>query len=104
MFYDQVRFNEFLNSIPEINPKTLALRLKELEKDGLIVRKVNNTTPVRVEYRLTGKGWALKSVIAAMADFSMTQCAKTVFADGKPHTLNSVNDSHPIMVFSNRRQ
>ena len=37
MLYDkQKRFNEFLNSIEEINPKTLSIRLKEMEKDGLI--------------------------------------------------------------------
>ena len=32
IFLKQKRFNEFLNSIEEINPKTLSIRLKELER------------------------------------------------------------------------
>ena len=32
------RFNEFLNTIEDINPKTLSIRLKEMEGDGLITR------------------------------------------------------------------
>ena len=36
IFLNQKRFNEFLNSIEEINPKTLSIRLRELEKDRLI--------------------------------------------------------------------
>ena len=46
IFLKQKRFNEFLNSIEEINPKTLSIRLKELEKDRLIKREVFNETPV----------------------------------------------------------
>jgi DNA-binding HxlR family transcriptional regulator len=36
------RFNEFLNTIEEINPKTLSIRLKEMEGDCLITLKVYN--------------------------------------------------------------
>ena len=52
IFLKQKRFNEFLNSIEEINPKTLSIRLKELEKHRLIKREVFNETPVRIEYIL----------------------------------------------------
>ncbi len=56
IFLKQKRFNEFLNSIEEINPKTLSIRLKELEKDRLIKREVFNETPVRIEVLSYRKG------------------------------------------------
>ena len=56
IFLKQKRFNEFLNSIEEINPKTLSIRLKELEKDRLIKREVFNETPVRIRVLSYRKG------------------------------------------------
>ena len=41
IYVKQKRFNEFLNSIEEINPKTLSIRLKEMENDGIIRRQVS---------------------------------------------------------------
>ena len=40
IYNNQRRFNEFLNTIEEINPKTLSIRLKEMEKDGIIERQI----------------------------------------------------------------
>jgi DNA-binding HxlR family transcriptional regulator len=40
MMSNQARFNQFVESIEGINPKTLSTRLKEMEKDGLIHRKI----------------------------------------------------------------
>jgi DNA-binding HxlR family transcriptional regulator len=87
MMKNQTRFNQFLNSIEGINPKILSARLKEMEKSGLIKRKVYSETPVKVEYFLTEKGKALKSMLDQMASFSMQYCAKDIFKDGKPRTL-----------------
>ena len=88
MMRDKTGSNQFLNSIGGINPKILSARLKEMEKSGLIRRKVYSTeTPVRVGYFLTEKGSALKSILNQMAVFSMWHCAKEVFKDRKPTTL-----------------
>ena len=88
MMRDKTRFNQFLDSIEGINPKILSARLKEMEKSGLIRRKEYSTeTPVRVGYFLTEKGSALKSILDQMAIFSMRHCAKEVFKDRKPRTL-----------------
>src|ERR687890_54364 len=57
------RFNEFLNSIEDINPKTLSIRLKEMENDGIIKRQVYNETPIRIEYCLTQKGKELQPIL-----------------------------------------
>jgi DNA-binding HxlR family transcriptional regulator len=87
---NQSRFNQFLASIEGINPKTLSIRLKEMEKSGLIKRKVFNETPIRIEYSITEKGMALKPIIMQMAAFSMKYCSCDVFKDGKPRTIEQV--------------
>ena len=79
---DHKRFNQFLE-IEEINAKILSARLKEMEKDGLIERKVYPDTPVRIEYIITEKGRALEPILNQMSAFSMKYCAKDVFKDGK---------------------
>jgi DNA-binding HxlR family transcriptional regulator len=86
---DHKRFNQFLE-IEEINAKILSARLKEMEKDGLIERKVYPDTPIRVEYTITEKGRALEPILDQMSAFSMKYCAKDVFKDGKPRKLGQV--------------
>jgi DNA-binding HxlR family transcriptional regulator len=91
----QNRFNQFLDSIEGINPKTLSARLREMEKNGVIERSVFSGTPVRIEYSITKKGIALKPVLDQMAAFSMQYCAKEVFKDGKPRTYKQVFEKPP---------
>ena len=82
---NQNRFNQLLNSIEESNPKTLSSRLKEMEKMGLIKRKVYyNQSPVKIEYYPTEKGLALQPILDMMAAYSMKYCSKDVFKDSKP--------------------
>ena len=90
IFLKQKRFNEFLNSIEEINPKTLSIRLKELEKDRLIKREVFNETPVRIEYYLTEKGKALQPILEQMALFSMKYCCEQVFENPDPIKIDKI--------------
>jgi DNA-binding HxlR family transcriptional regulator len=89
MHYGQTRFNQFLK-IKDINAKILSARLKEMEKDGLIKRQVFHETPVRIEYSLTKKGKALEPILNEMAAFSMQNCAKDVFKDGKVRKIEEV--------------
>ena len=84
------RFNEFLRTVENINPKTLALRLKELEETNLIERTVYDETPIRIEYTLTKKGKDLQGIIDQMAAFSMKHYPKTVFKDGKSRNYKQV--------------
>ena len=88
MMQKKTRFNQFVDHIEGVNPKILSARLKEMEQTGLIKRKVYSyEMPVRVEYFLTEKGRALKSILDQMASFSMQYCAKDVFNDAKPRVL-----------------
>lgn len=94
----QNRFNQFLDSIEGINPKTLSARLREMEKNGIIERRIIPGNPVRIEYSITKKGVALKPVLDQMAAFSMQYCAKEVFKDGKPRTYKQVFEKPPEIL------
>ncbi|MBI5698033.1 MAG: helix-turn-helix transcriptional regulator [Thaumarchaeota archaeon] len=61
---EPVRYKQFRQTLKGISSKTLATRLKELEKSGILQRQSFNEIPPRVEYRLTNKGQDLvKSMI-----------------------------------------
>lgn len=87
ILYHHTRFNELLDSIEEINSKTLSLRLREMEQDGLITRHVYPEMPLRVEYTLTEKGNNLKPILEQMGEFSTRYCATDVFKDKKPRSF-----------------
>ena len=61
------RFNELAETIPGLSSRMLSERLKELEAEGVVVRSVEPTVPVRVEYHLTEKGRSLGSVVEAVS-------------------------------------
>lgn len=63
---DVQHFNEIKCAIPDLSPRMLSERLKELEAEGIITRHVIPTTPVRTEYELTEKGRELAPVIASI--------------------------------------
>lgn len=63
------RFNELKRTIPRITQRMLTTQLRELERDGLIVRKVFAEVPPRVEYSLTKKGRSLDSILKALLDW-----------------------------------
>ena len=65
-----IRFNEFKQAVGEIPPRTLALRLVELEDAGMLVRHVIDARPPRVEYRLTDEGLRLKVVVDAVVRYA----------------------------------
>ena len=56
---EPVRYKQFRQALKGISSKTLASRLKELEKGGILERRAYSEIPPRVEYRLTGKGQEL---------------------------------------------
>lgn len=56
---EPVRYKHFRQALKGISSKTLASRLKELEKGGILERRAYSEIPPRVEYRLTRKGQEL---------------------------------------------
>lgn len=61
-----MRFGEIRKCLHDISPKTLTIRLRELEQNGIVTRKVHPTIPPAVEYTLTEKGWDLIKMIEEM--------------------------------------
>ena len=57
----QNRFSDIEEAITNMSARMLTERFKELEKAGIILRKVYPETPVRIEYELTEKGRELQS-------------------------------------------
>lgn len=64
------RFSDILGTVPELSDRLLSERLKELESEGIVLRTVLPSTPVRIEYRLTEKGQALGSVVSVVAEWA----------------------------------
>jgi DNA-binding HxlR family transcriptional regulator len=67
-----VRFNEFQQALGGIPPATLAQRLADLEEAGVLERKVIDSRPPLVEYRLTPRGHQLRSLMTELARFAQT--------------------------------
>jgi DNA-binding HxlR family transcriptional regulator len=63
------RFCELERSLAGISPRTLSLRLRDLEAEGVVERRTYPEVPPRVEYALTEKGEALLPIIEVMRDF-----------------------------------
>ena len=61
------RFNEFRQAIGGIPPRTLSERLRELERAGLLERRIVPATPPHVEYRLTRSGRELAALVDALS-------------------------------------
>jgi DNA-binding HxlR family transcriptional regulator len=62
--------------IPQASGKVLTAQLRELERDGIIRRKIFPTVPPKVEYSLTVLGESLRPVLKALADWGQTHVRK----------------------------
>ena len=71
------RFSELKKHIPEITEKMLSIQLKQLEKDGIVSRKVFPEVPPRVEYVLTEEGKSLIPLLEEMALWGRNKGTKT---------------------------
>ena len=64
------RFTEITDAIPGLSDRMLSERLKELEAEGLVARRVIPDMPVRIDYALTEKGLDLSETIAAISGWA----------------------------------
>ena len=75
----KARFCELERSLTGISPRTLSLRLRALEEEGIVERHTFPEVPPRVEYALTAKGQALLPIIEGMRTYGEqwlgAQCA-----------------------------
>jgi DNA-binding HxlR family transcriptional regulator len=68
---EPARFNELKRRTEPISATSLTERLSELERQGIVQRKVIPTSPVRVEYSLTKKGWELHAILGEFAEWAV---------------------------------
>src|SRR3954463_16632152 len=61
-----LHFSGIRHLVPELSDRLLSERLKELEAEGVVERRVLDGSPVRVEYSLTEKGEALEPAVRAL--------------------------------------
>ncbi|MGB3442991.1 MAG: helix-turn-helix domain-containing protein [Actinophytocola sp.] len=68
--YGRQRFVELSRRIATITPKVLTQRLRQLERDGLVVRTYHAEVPPRVEYEISDLGRSLGPLFASLAEWS----------------------------------
>lgn len=66
---EATRFNEIKKAIPQISNTVLSDRLRELEEEGLITKKVYAEVPIRVEYSLTKQARDLGKILEQLDDW-----------------------------------
>jgi DNA-binding HxlR family transcriptional regulator len=66
------RFSEVKQLVPDLSDRLLSERMKELESEGIVSRRVIDETPIRVEYALTVKGEALEPAVRALKLWART--------------------------------
>jgi len=64
-----VRHKQFRNALKDFSTRTLSIRLKELEKGGILERHRYNEIPPRVEYTLTTKGQELVESVVSLVQW-----------------------------------
>lgn len=65
----EFRYSELEKGIPKITPRMLSKELKDLEINELVKRKVYNTIPVKVTYKLTDYGYTLLPLIIELTNW-----------------------------------
>jgi DNA-binding HxlR family transcriptional regulator len=91
------RFCELERSLQGISPRTLSLRLRALEEEGIVERQTYPEVPPRVEYALTDKGRALVPLIEDMRAYGLQwllgECAEPPDGASQP-----VEDREPAIA------
>lgn len=84
------RFNRILESIPGLTPRVLSMRLKELEKEGIIKSTEEKSDQVIVLWNLTEKGKDILPILVMLTAFGSKWYPEFVFEDKKPRNLEDI--------------
>nr|WP_022722668.1 helix-turn-helix domain-containing protein [Rhodopseudomonas sp. B29] len=68
-----MRFNALLREVPDISKRMLTQTLRDLERDGLVARRVFPTKPPSVEYRLSAMGESVLGPLTALVGWAEQQ-------------------------------
>ena len=95
------RFCELERSLEGISPRTLSLRLRALEAEGIVERRTYPEVPPRVEYTLTPKGRALVPLIEQMRRYGRDWLQT---GNGNGHDARSIAHATPVAASSRQPQ
>lgn len=87
---DMGRFSQLIRGIPGITPRMLSNRLKELERNGMIVKTANRPSAKAARWIPTEKGWDALPILFSYTAFGSKWFAAQVFEDGKPRELREI--------------
>ncbi|MCL2786740.1 MAG: helix-turn-helix transcriptional regulator [Methanomassiliicoccaceae archaeon] len=73
-----MRFSHLMKEIEGVSPRMLTKQLKELERDGMVLRKTYTEIPPRVEYSLTGRGKSIIPVLTAIAQWGVSNVLREI--------------------------
>jgi DNA-binding HxlR family transcriptional regulator len=90
--YGRLRFGELERRLTTITPKVLTQRLRQLERDGLVLRTYHPEIPPRVEYEISELGRSLAPLFATLATWSAANLGKVE----KARLEYDTTDSPPI--------
>jgi DNA-binding HxlR family transcriptional regulator len=71
LFLGASKFSDFRQHSPRMPTKVLSDRLKSLEHDGVIQRRMYSEHPLRAEYHLTPRGRSIEPIVSAVYDWGM---------------------------------
>ncbi|MEU3659637.1 helix-turn-helix domain-containing protein [Streptomyces sp. NPDC032940] len=74
--YGRQRFVELERRIARITPKVLTQRLRQLERDGLVLRTYHPEVPPRVEYEISDLGRSLAPLFAHLTEWAAENLVK----------------------------
>src|SRR5262245_43890861 len=91
------RFSQIRRAIPDISKRMLTQTLRDLERDGLIARRVFPTKPPSVDYRLTDLGETLLEPLVTLIGWAETSHAEIVSARSAYDSANAgdLSDASP---------
>ncbi|MBT6761851.1 helix-turn-helix transcriptional regulator [archaeon] len=78
LFTGKTRFHQFLEANSNLSTKMLSTRLKELESNAVIEKRITNKHPVTIEYHLTPKGKGLGKILYELCMFSINEFSDDV--------------------------
>jgi DNA-binding HxlR family transcriptional regulator len=89
-FFRKVRFSDMLRTNTGLSPRLLSVRLKELQKEGLIERAVSPDDHREVWYNITAKGRDVVPILSAFIQYGAKHRAKEVFTDRRPREFGTL--------------
>ena len=82
-------FSAILKSNPGLRQRTLSMRLRQLNAEGLVRRELAEGRR-RTRYRLTSKGKEVWPILASLLQYGVRNYSRAVFADGRPRDIEDV--------------